>query len=60
MQDGAGTAVGHATAVDRGDGTYGAQFDALGPGLYTVRVGVRGARDVVTTPVAVLPDAEIE
>lgn len=60
VQDGAGTAVGHATAVDRGDGTYGAQFDALGPGLYTVRVGVRGARDVVTTPVAVLPDAEIE
>ena len=50
-----GSVVLQALAVDRGDNSYGATFDGLAPGCYTVRLGVRGSTDSVTTPVVVIP-----
>jgi hypothetical protein len=55
VTDDAGGAQQRSIATDRGDGAYHATVDGLAPGGHLVRVSVRGAGDVVTTPVVVLP-----
>jgi pimeloyl-ACP methyl ester carboxylesterase len=53
-----GSVVAETVATDHDDNTYDASFDSLPPGRYALRVGVRGSRDVVTTPIVVLPAEE--
>jgi pimeloyl-ACP methyl ester carboxylesterase len=52
-----GSVAAQTTATDHGDDVYGARFEGLVPGRYTLRVGVRGADNTVTSPFVVLPDA---
>ena len=49
-----GSEVARSLAVDQGDNTYGAEFTELAPGRYTLRVGVRGTADTVTSPFVVV------
>ena len=58
LRDDTGAVIATPVAVDQGDDHYAARVDALAPGRYTLRVGVRGTSDIVTTPIAVADVAE--